>query len=219
MPILVTKSPQETHPRRVENILTVARKAERTLLTEVEAKEILSSYGFPVVETHLTEEGEDAVELMLGKRVDPNFGPIILFGAGGRLVDACRDRAVGLPPLSATLAKRLMEQTRIYAPLVYNPARKRFEGYRAALRRAKLPFDKKLSTEGDFTCESGYNARRDPAIELFARQPVTGSWFCLRMLSFRDERPRCQQRFSLSGTFIYCSAKMNRADRRRLRER
>ena len=117
MPMLVTKSPQETHPRRVENILTVARKAERTLLTEVEAKEILSSYGFPVVETHLAEEEEDAVELMLAKRVDPNFGPIILFGAGGRLIDACRDRAVGLPPLSAMLAKRLGEQTRIYAAL------------------------------------------------------------------------------------------------------
>src|SRR5262249_10142113 len=41
----------------------------------------------------------------------------LLFGAGGRLVDAWRDRAVGLPPLNAALAKCLMEQTRIYAAL------------------------------------------------------------------------------------------------------
>jgi len=118
MPTLVTKSPQEPHLRRVENILGGARKTERTLLMEAEAKAILSSYGFPVVETRRADDEEEAVELFLGKRVDPNFGPIILFGAGGRLVGAWRDRAVGLPPLNATLAKRLMEQTRIYAALI-----------------------------------------------------------------------------------------------------
>ena len=116
-PVLVTKSPKETHPDRIENVLREARKTERTLLTEVEAKEILSSYGIPVVETRLAHDEEEAVELTLGKKVDPNFGSIILFGAGGPLVDALRDHAIGLPPLNTTLAKRLMEQTRIYAAL------------------------------------------------------------------------------------------------------
>jgi acetyltransferase len=59
----------------------------------------------------------DGVELILGKRIDPNFGPIILFGAGGQLSDIWCDRAIGFPPLNATLAKRLMERTRIYAAL------------------------------------------------------------------------------------------------------
>jgi hypothetical protein len=59
----------------------------------------------------------DAIEFMLGKRIDPNFGPIILFGAGGRLVEVWSDRAIGLPPLNVTLAKRLMERTRIYVTL------------------------------------------------------------------------------------------------------
>src|SRR5215469_11839491 len=116
-PVLVTESLEESQAERVENVLGEAQATERTLLTEVEAKEILSHYGIPVGETRLTEEEEDAVELMLGKRVDPNFGPIILFGAGGQLVDAWRDRAIGLPPLNATLAKRLMERTRIYVAL------------------------------------------------------------------------------------------------------
>ena len=59
----------------------------------------------------------DGVELILVKRIDPNFGPIILFGAGGPLVEVWCDRAIGLPPLNATLAKRLMERTHIYAAL------------------------------------------------------------------------------------------------------
>lgn len=116
-PVLLTESPEESHQDRVETVLKEVREAGRTLLTEVEAKEILASYGIPVVETRLAKNEEEAVELMLGKRIDPNFGPIILFGAGGLLVEVWSDRAIGLPPLNVTLAKRLMEQTRIYAAL------------------------------------------------------------------------------------------------------
>src|SRR5258708_38690535 len=101
----------------VETVLRELRGAGRTLLTELEAKEILSSYGIPVVETRSAKSEEQAIELILGKRIDPNFGPIILFGAGGQLVDAWRDRAIGLPPLNATQAQRLMERTRFYVAL------------------------------------------------------------------------------------------------------
>jgi acetyltransferase len=113
-PVLLTESHEEGHQERVQTVLKKVRQTGRTLLTEVEAKEILSSCGIPVFETRLAKNEEEAVELMLGKRIDPNFGPIILFGAGGRLVD---DRAIGLPPLTVTLARRLMERTRIYAAL------------------------------------------------------------------------------------------------------
>jgi acetyltransferase len=56
-------------------------------------------------------------ELILGSSEDPQFGPVILFGLGGELVEVFRDRALGLPPLNTTLARRLMEQTKVYAAL------------------------------------------------------------------------------------------------------
>jgi acetyltransferase len=56
-------------------------------------------------------------ELILGSSVDAQFGPVILFGSGGQLVEIYRDRALALPPLNSTLATRLMEQTRIYRAL------------------------------------------------------------------------------------------------------
>jgi acetyltransferase len=83
----------------------------------MEAKEILSSYGIPILERPIALSEEEAVELIIGMRIDPNFGPIILFGAGAQSLDFCSDRAIGLPPLNATLAKRLIERTRIYAAL------------------------------------------------------------------------------------------------------
>ena len=61
---------------------------------------------------------EEAYELIVGSSVDPQFGPVLLFGAGGQLVEVHRDTAVALPPLNTTLARRLMERTRIHRALL-----------------------------------------------------------------------------------------------------
>ena len=59
----------------------------------------------------------DGYELILGSTIDAQFGPVILFGSGGVMVEVYRDRALALPPLNTTLAQRLMEQTKIFAAL------------------------------------------------------------------------------------------------------
>jgi acetyltransferase len=59
----------------------------------------------------------DGYELILGSTIDAQFGPVILFGSGGIMVEVYCDRALALPPLNTTLAQRMMEQTRIYAAL------------------------------------------------------------------------------------------------------
>jgi acetyltransferase len=56
-------------------------------------------------------------ELIVGSSVDPQFGPVLLFGVGGQLVEVFRDRALALPPLNTTLARRLVEQTKVYTAL------------------------------------------------------------------------------------------------------
>lgn len=59
----------------------------------------------------------EGYELILGSSLDPQFGPVILFGSGGHLVEVYRDHALGIPPLNSTLAQRLMEETRIFKAL------------------------------------------------------------------------------------------------------
>jgi acetyltransferase len=59
----------------------------------------------------------EGYELILGASPDPQFGPVLLFGTGGQLVEVFKDRALALPPLSSTLARRLMEKTKIYTAL------------------------------------------------------------------------------------------------------
>lgn len=59
----------------------------------------------------------DGYELIIGSSIDPQFGPVLLFGFGGQLVEVFQDRALALPPLTRSLARRLMEGTRIYHAL------------------------------------------------------------------------------------------------------
>ncbi|HEU5090252.1 MAG TPA: GNAT family N-acetyltransferase, partial [Roseiflexaceae bacterium] len=55
----------------------------------------------------------DGYEVIVGSSIDPQFGPVLLFGSGGQLVEVTRDRVLGLPPLTTTLARRMVERTRI----------------------------------------------------------------------------------------------------------
>ena len=55
-----------------------------------------------------------AHELLLGISVDPTFGPMVMFGAGGVAVEAVRDVAQALAPLDLNLARDLMRKTRVF---------------------------------------------------------------------------------------------------------
>jgi acetyltransferase len=59
----------------------------------------------------------EGYELIMGASPDPQFGPVILFGLGGQLVEVFKDSSLALPPLNSTLAQRMMERTKIYTAL------------------------------------------------------------------------------------------------------
>jgi acetyltransferase len=59
----------------------------------------------------------EGYELIIGSSIDPQFGPVLLFGTGGQLVEVFKDRALALPPLNTTLALRMIERTKIYTAL------------------------------------------------------------------------------------------------------
>jgi acetyltransferase len=61
-----------------------------------------------------TQVENSPLELILGAKKDPQFGPLLLFGLGGVLAEVLQETSVELPPLNLLLARRLMERTRIY---------------------------------------------------------------------------------------------------------
>jgi acyl-CoA synthetase (NDP forming) len=64
------------------------------------------------------------VEMLLGMVHDPQFGPVVLVGAGGVHVQALADAVYALPPFDAAEAARLVARLRI-APLLRSRRHKR----------------------------------------------------------------------------------------------
>ncbi|HEV6967267.1 bifunctional acetate--CoA ligase family protein/GNAT family N-acetyltransferase [Roseateles sp.] len=52
-------------------------------------------------------------EVCVGLVTDEAFGPVIVFGAGGTMIELIADRAMELPPLNQFLARRLIERARV----------------------------------------------------------------------------------------------------------
>ena len=57
------------------------------------------------------------VELLIGAKKDPNFGPVLLFGWGGVHTEALADWNIALAPLNRLLARQLMSGTRVFSVL------------------------------------------------------------------------------------------------------
>ena len=90
------------------------RAAFQTIKSSVAQKVGADQFSGVTVQPMVRLEG---YELILGSSVDPQFGPVLLFGSGGPLVEVYRDHALALPPLNSTLAQRMMEQTRVFTAL------------------------------------------------------------------------------------------------------
>jgi acetate---CoA ligase (ADP-forming) len=56
-------------------------------------------------------------ELMIGARIDPDFGPVVVVGDGGKYVEALKDFALLVTPFDADEVKRALRELRI-APLL-----------------------------------------------------------------------------------------------------
>jgi acetyltransferase len=93
---------------------SAVREAYRAIQTSVTERAGADKFGGVTVQPMAKLDG---YELILGSTLDPQFGPVMLFGSGGQLVEVYQDRALTLPPLNTTLAQRLMERTHIFKAL------------------------------------------------------------------------------------------------------
>jgi len=90
------------------------REAYRAIESTVADKHGAEHFEGVSVQPMITRDG---YELIIGSSVDAQFGPVLLFGLGGELVEVFKDHALGLPPLTTTLARRMLERTKVYEAL------------------------------------------------------------------------------------------------------
>lgn len=115
--VLKVMSPDITHKSDVGGIVTSIRSREElvdayhSIMRRVEEKAPEARIAGISVQKMLKDID---YELILGAKKDSDFGTIILFGMGGVGTEIFKDISIGLPPLNQTLARRLMEETRVY---------------------------------------------------------------------------------------------------------
>ncbi len=148
----------------------------------------------------------DGYEIILGSSLDPQFGPVVLFGLGGQLVEVFKDRALALPPLNTTLARRMMERTKIYTALQGVRGRKPVD--LAALEQILVAFSR-LVVEQRWVQEIDINpmlASPDRLIALDARvvvQPAAVEEKDLPKLPIRPYPTQYMSRFAMKdGTDV-----------------
>lgn len=91
------------------------REAFHSIQTAVESK--FESDAFLGVTVQPMIDARNAYELIVGASPDDQFGPVMLFGSGGTLVEVYHDRSLALPPLNSNLAHLMMKNTKIYKAL------------------------------------------------------------------------------------------------------
>ncbi len=104
----------------IRAIVASALASDCETLSDAQTRSLLKASGIAVLPAQHPPAGPESMltrlhaqELMVGGRIDSVFGPVILFGQGGRTEEILADRAVALPPLNVPLAKALVARTRV----------------------------------------------------------------------------------------------------------
>lgn len=96
--------------QNAEEVAAAFRAIQTSVSEKTGAEHFLGCTVQPMVKV-------EGYELIVGSSIDPQFGPVLLFGSGGQLVEVFKDRALGLPPLNTTIARRMIERTKIATAL------------------------------------------------------------------------------------------------------
>ncbi len=118
--VLKILSPDIVHKSDVNGVMLnlkdaqEVRDAYRRIMSNVRARRPDARIIGVSVQPMVNKKG---VEIMLGGKRDPIFGPVMLFGMGGVWVEVFKDFALDLPPLNSILAREMVEGTKAYTLL------------------------------------------------------------------------------------------------------
>ncbi len=111
--VLKIHSPQITHKTDVGGVVLNLPSDDkvRTAFEQIttRAKEQCPDADIIGVTVQKMVSYPNSFELIMGAKKDPVFGAVIMVGMGGTAAEVFRDRALGLPPLNETLARRMLE--------------------------------------------------------------------------------------------------------------
>jgi acyl-CoA synthetase (NDP forming) len=109
--VLKTAKPGIAHKTEQKGVVLDIQDEQQLLESYVEIK---SRLGPRVILAKMAPAG---VEMILGARTDPQFGPVVMLGFGGVLAEVLADVIFALPPFDAAYAHRRLNELKLHALL------------------------------------------------------------------------------------------------------
>jgi acyl-CoA synthetase (NDP forming) len=111
---LKISSPQITHKTDAGGLaLNIGNRTEMELAYESMLEAVKTKSPRANIDGFLVQKMiGGGLEVILGAKRDPQFGPTILFGTGGIYTEVWKDIAYGIAPLSPEEARRMIRQTK-----------------------------------------------------------------------------------------------------------
>jgi succinyl-CoA synthetase beta subunit len=111
-------SPEASHKTEVGGVTLGLRDAAAVrAATEAMTARLVAHDPHARIDGFLVQEMVSGVEIILGVREDPQFGPFMLVGLGGVMVEAMKDVALRMLPIDADTARDMLRSLR-GAPLL-----------------------------------------------------------------------------------------------------
>ena len=83
--------------------------AYNSLMTEIKQNNPAAAIEGVLIQEYIL----GGIELLLGCKRDPSFGPVLAFGAGGIYTEILDDVSLGIPPLTREETKEMISRTKI----------------------------------------------------------------------------------------------------------
>ncbi len=113
--VMKISAPELSHKSDIGGVVTDIRDVNELLLTYNKMKKAVGKTVWKKAEGVIVERMvKGGVETIIGMKCDPKFGPLLVFGLGGVMVEIMKDVAVRIPPLTDQDADEMMKAIKGY---------------------------------------------------------------------------------------------------------
>lgn len=118
--VLKLSSPGLLHKKAIGGVITKIGNDDQldTAFSELELK--IKAYSDMQLSIQIQKQVPGGIEVIIGVKKDPTFGPVLLFGAGGSWAEIISDRNLHLLPITTGETRQLVEKSKIFSLLKGN---------------------------------------------------------------------------------------------------
>lgn len=112
--VMKIMSPDVIHKSEVGGVILNINSKNEAYEAFRRIEEIAKSLGYKLEGVLVEEMAKQGIETIIGAKMDPQFGPVIMFGLGGIFTEVFNDISLRIAPINKEEALEMISETRAY---------------------------------------------------------------------------------------------------------